>query len=77
MLFHNAICSEENGYTKEEMKLVRENKKNIKRQHYSCYRYCSSCVIVEVTVKLLNVEFNDFDVNEVCAILKATDGIVR
>jgi hypothetical protein len=28
-------------------------------------------------VKLLNVEFNDFDVNEVCAILKATDGIVR
>jgi aspartate-semialdehyde dehydrogenase len=27
MQFHNAICFEENGYTKEEMKLVRETKK--------------------------------------------------
>jgi aspartate-semialdehyde dehydrogenase len=27
MLFHNAISFEENGYTKEEMKLVRETQK--------------------------------------------------
>ena len=33
---------EENGYTKEEMKLVRETQKNIRRSNYCCYCYCCS-----------------------------------
>ena len=34
---------EENDYTKEEMKLVRETKKNIKRQYYKSNGYSGSC----------------------------------
>jgi aspartate-semialdehyde dehydrogenase len=73
MKFHNAIF-EENGYTKEEMKLVRETKK-ILSDNNSCYRYCKC--IVGGHSEALNVEFTkDFDVNEVRSILQETDGII-
>jgi len=68
---------EENGYTKEEMKLVRETKKILSDNTIAVTATAVRVPIVGGHSEALNVEFtNDFDVNEVRAILKATDGIV-
>jgi aspartate-semialdehyde dehydrogenase len=68
---------EDNGYTKEEMKLVRETKKILSDNTIAVTATAVRVPIVGGHSEALNVEFtNDFDVNEVRAILKATDGIV-
>lgn len=68
---------EQNGYTKEEMKLVRETKKILSDNTIAVTATAVRVPIVGGHSEALNVEFtNDFDVNEVRAILQATDGIV-
>ncbi|MDG2430972.1 aspartate-semialdehyde dehydrogenase, partial [Flavobacterium sp.] len=68
---------EENGYTKEEMKLVRETKKILSDNTIAVTATAVRVPIVGGHSEALNVEFsNDFDVDEVRTILRATDGIV-
>ena len=68
---------EENGYTKEEMKLVRETQKILGD---NTIRVTATAVRVPVVgghSEAVNVEFtNDFEVNEVREILHNTDGVV-
>lgn len=67
----------ENGYTKEEMKLVNETKKILNDNNI---KITSTAVRVPVTgghSESVNIEFeNDFDVNEVVDILKNSKGII-
>jgi aspartate-semialdehyde dehydrogenase len=66
---------EENGYTKEEMK-VRETKK-ILSDNTIAVTAAVRVPIVGGHSEALNVEFTkDFDVNEVRSILQETDGII-
>lgn len=68
---------EENGYTKEEMKLVRETKKILSDNTIAVTATAVRVPIVGGHSEALNVEFtNDFDVNEVRTILQETDGII-
>jgi aspartate-semialdehyde dehydrogenase len=68
---------EENGYTKEEMKLVRETKKILSDNTIAVTATAVRVPIVGGHSEALNVEFtNDFDVNEVRSILQDTEGIV-
>ncbi|SHF89334.1 aspartate-semialdehyde dehydrogenase [Flavobacterium segetis] len=68
---------EENGYTKEEMKLVRETKKILGDNTIAVTATAVRVPIVGGHSEAVNVEFtNDFDVNEVRNILHHTDGIV-
>lgn len=68
---------EENGYTKEEMKLVRETKKILGDNTIAITATAVRVPIVGGHSEAVNVEFtNDFDVNEVRNILHHTDGIV-
>ena len=68
---------EENGYTKEEMKLVRETKKILSDNTIAVTATAVRVPIVGGHSEALNVEFtNDFDVNEVRSILQETEGIV-
>jgi aspartate-semialdehyde dehydrogenase len=68
---------EDNGYTKEEMKLVRETQKILAD---NTIRVTATAVRVPVVgghSEAVNVEFtNDFEVNEVREILQNTDGVV-
>lgn len=67
----------ENGYTKEEMKMVLETKKIMRDENI---RVTSTTVRIPVMgghSESVNVEFaNDFDLNEVKALLKAAPGVV-
>ena len=68
---------EENGYTKEEMKLVRETQKILGDKAIAVTATAVRVPIVGGHSEAINVEFkNDFDVNEVRSILHNTDGIV-
>ena len=68
---------EDNGYTKEEMKLVRETKKILSDNTIAVTATAVRVPIVGGHSEALNVEFtNDFDVSEVRNILHNTDGIV-
>lgn len=68
---------EENGYTKEEMKLVRETKKILSDNTIAVTATAVRVPIVGGHSEALNVEFtNDFDVNELRTILQETDGII-
>ena len=68
---------EENGYTKEEMKLVRETKKILNDNTIAVTATAVRVPIVGGHSEAVNIEFsNDFDVNEVRSILHHTDGIV-
>jgi aspartate-semialdehyde dehydrogenase len=68
---------EDNGYTKEEMKLVRETKKILSDNTIAVTATAVRVPIVGGHSEALNVEFtNDFDVNDVRTILQETDGIV-
>jgi aspartate-semialdehyde dehydrogenase len=68
---------EENGYTKEEMKLVRETKKILSDNTIAVTATAVRVPIVGGHSEALNVEFtNDFDVNEVRTILQETEGII-
>ena len=68
---------EDNGYTKEELKLVRETKKILSDNTIAVTATAVRVPIVGGHSEALNVEFtNDFDVSEVRNILHNTDGIV-
>ena len=68
---------EDNGYTKEEMKLVRETKKILSDNSIKVTATAVRVPIVGGHSEAVNVEFsNDFDVKEVLSILENTDGVV-
>ena len=68
---------EDNGYTKEEMKLVNETKKILSDNSIAVTATAVRVPVVGGHSEALNVEFtNDFDVNEVRTILSQTDGVV-
>ncbi len=67
---------EENDYTKEEMKLVRETKKIIGDDSINVTATAVRVPIVGGHSEAVNVEFNnDFGVNDIRSILHDTDGI--
>jgi aspartate-semialdehyde dehydrogenase len=68
---------EANGYTKEEMKLVRETKKILSDDSIAVTATAVRVPIVGGHSEALNVEFsNDFDIQEIKNILNNTPGIV-
>lgn len=68
---------EENGYTKEEMKLVRETQKIIGDKTIAVTATAVRVPLVGGHSEAVNIEFsNDFDVNEVRSILHNTPGVV-
>ena len=68
---------EDNGYTKEEMKLVRETKKILSDNSINVTATAVRVPIVGGHSEAVNVEFsNAFDVNEVRSILQNTSGVV-
>lgn len=67
----------ENGYTKEEMKLVRETQKILSDNTIAVTATAVRVPVMGGHSEAVNVEFeNDFDVNEVKAILAATPGVI-
>lgn len=68
---------EDNGYTKEEMKLVRETQKILSDKTIAVTATAVRVPIVGGHSEAVNVEFsNDFDVNDIRKILHETPGIV-
>ena len=68
---------EENGYTKEEMKLVRETQKILGDKTIAVTATAIRVPIVGGHSEAVNVEFSsDFDVSEIRSILHHTDGVV-
>ena len=68
---------EDNGYTKEEMKLVRETQKILGDKTIGITATAVRVPIVGGHSEAVNVEFlNDFDITEVRNILHHTDGVV-
>lgn len=68
---------EDNGYTKEEMKLVRETQKILGDKTIAVTATAVRVPIVGGHSEAVNVEFtHDFDVNDVRKILHETDGVV-
>ena len=68
---------EDNGYTKEEMKLVRETKKILSDNSINVTATAVRVPIVGGHSEAVNVEFSkDFNVNEVRSILEKTAGVV-
>ena len=67
----------ENGYTKEEMKMVLETKKIMGDDSI---KVTATCVRIPTTgghSESVNIEFeNDFDLQEVCSLLTNTSGII-
>jgi len=67
----------DNGYTKEEMKLVHESKKILRDDSFSVTATAVRIPTAGGHSESVNVEFeNDFTVEEVRAILEATPGVV-
>ena len=67
---------EENGYTKEEMKLVRETQKILNDKTIAVTATAVRVPIVGGHSEAVNVEFeNDFDVNDIRQILHNTEGV--
>lgn len=68
---------EDNGYTKEEMKLVRETQKILNDKTIAVTATAVRVPIVGGHSEAVNVEFtNDFDVNDIRKILHETPGVV-
>ena len=68
---------EENGYTKEEMKLVRETQKIIGDASIAVTATAVRVPLVGGHSEAVNIEFsNDFDINEIRNILHHTSGVV-
>lgn len=68
---------EENGYTKEEMKLVRETQKIMDDKTIAVTATAIRIPVVGGHSEAVNIQFeNDFDINEVRAILHNTPGVV-
>jgi aspartate-semialdehyde dehydrogenase len=67
---------EENGYTKEEMKLVRETQKILNDKTIAVTATAIRIPVVGGHSEAVNIEFeNEFDVNEVRQILQNTSGV--
>ena len=67
---------EENGYTKEEMKLVRETQKILNDKTIAVTATAVRIPTAGGHSESINVEFhNDFDINEVRQLLNQTDGV--
>jgi aspartate-semialdehyde dehydrogenase len=67
----------ENGYTKEEMKMVNETKKIIGDNSINVTATCVRIPVVGGHSESVNIEFeNDFDLNEVKEILSNAEGVV-
>ena len=67
---------EENGYTKEEMKLVRETQKILNDKTIAVTATAIRIPVVGGHSEAVNIQFeNDFDVNEVRQILENTPGV--
>ncbi len=67
---------EENGYTKEEMKLVRETKKILNDNTIAVTATAVRIPVVGGHSEAVNIEFeNDFEVNEIRTLLSETPGI--
>jgi aspartate-semialdehyde dehydrogenase len=67
----------ENGYTKEEMKMVHETKKIMGDDNIKVTATCVRIPTVGGHSESVNIEFeNDFDIEEVKALLSAAPGIV-
>ncbi|HUS00789.1 MAG TPA: aspartate-semialdehyde dehydrogenase [Chitinophagaceae bacterium] len=67
----------ENGYTKEEMKMVNETQKIIGDDSIKVTATCVRIPVMGGHSESVNIEFeNDFDVNEVKEILSNSEGIV-
>ncbi|WP_306352090.1 aspartate-semialdehyde dehydrogenase [Flavobacterium sp. '19STA2R22 D10 B1'] len=68
---------EENGYTKEEMKIVRETQKILEDNTIAITATAVRIPVVGGHSESVNIEFEkDFDINEVRKILHNTEGIV-
>ena len=68
---------EENGYTKEEMKLVRETQKILDDKTIAVTATAVRVPIVGGHSEAVNVEFsNDFEVSDIQSLLHHTDGVV-
>lgn len=67
---------EENGYTKEELKLVRETQKILDDRSIAVTATAVRIPVVGGHSESVNLEFhNDFDLNEIRKILSETDGV--
>lgn len=67
----------ENGYTKEEMKLVKESKKILRDDSFSVTATAVRIPTAGGHSESVNVEFeNDFNINEIRKILSETPGVV-
>ncbi len=67
---------EDNGYTKEEMKLVRETQKILNDKTIAVTATAIRIPVVGGHSEAVNVQFeNDFDVKDIRQILHATDGV--
>jgi len=67
----------ENGYTKEEMKLVNETRKILKDDSIRVTATAVRVPVVGGHSESLNIEFaNDFDVEELKQLLKETEGVI-
>lgn len=80
-IFKNAIphCDvfEDNGYTKEELKLVRETQKILDDRSIAVTATAVRIPTAGGHSEAVNIEFeNDFDVNDIRDILSKTDGVV-
>lgn len=68
---------EDNGYTKEEMKLVNETRKILNDDSIAVTATAVRIPVAGGHSESINIEFeNDFDVNEVRKILHDTDGVI-
>lgn len=67
----------DNGYTKEEMKMVNETRKILKRPDLKITATAVRVPVINSHSESINVEFeNDFDLNELVETLKNAEGIV-
>ncbi len=67
----------DNGYTKEEMKMVNETRKILKRPDLKITATAVRVPVINSHSESINVEFeNDFDLNELVDTLKNAEGIV-
>jgi len=67
----------DNGYTKEEMKMVHETRKILDDQSLNITATAVRLPVIGGHSESLNVEFhNDFDIQEIRGILRNTDGVV-
>ena len=67
----------ENGYTKEEMKMINETKKILHRPDLKITATTVRVPVLNSHSESINIEFeNDFDINEVKQLLASTPGII-